>query len=254
MQKGPRSFELKHTRWRLIDFANVVEWLKGYSRTGIRRILRRLGFSLKQAQNFIRSPDPDYDAKWRAVLRAFWQAVEDPAQTVVVFLDEVTYYRRPSLAPNYHLQGHTQPRANETRGANTQTRLVASLNAMTAQVTYLQRSKIGVKALVDFYTQLRAAYPTPKTIYVVQDNWPVHKLEKVLTTMRPLGLTPLFLPTYASWLNPIEKLWRWLRQDVLHLHRCATQLDHLRSQVRDFLNQFSLGSSALLRYVGLFVD
>ncbi|MGQ9628202.1 MAG: transposase [Anaerolineae bacterium] len=29
----------------------------------------------------------------------------------------------------------------------------------------------------------------------------------------------LCLPTYASWFNPIEKLWRWLKQDVLHLHR-----------------------------------
>ena len=27
-------------------------------------------------------------------------------------------------------------------------------------------------------------------------------------------IEPVWLPTYAPWLNPIEKLWRWLRQEV----------------------------------------
>ena len=27
-----------------------------------------------------------------------------------------------------------------------------------------------------------------------------------------------FLPTYAPWLNPIEKVWRWLKQSVLYAH------------------------------------
>jgi hypothetical protein len=31
-------------------------------------------------------------------------------------------------------------------------------------------------------------------------------------------------PPYASWCNPIEKLWRKLKQDVLHLHRRACDL------------------------------
>lgn len=254
LQAGPRALGQGHTRWRLADFGRTLSWLGGRSLTGIRGVLHRLGFSRKQAQNFIRSPDPNYDAKWRAVLRAFGQAVEDPEQTVLVFLDELTYYRRPTKAPDYHPQGQTQPRAHETPGANTQTRLLATLNGITAQVSYLQRSKIGIKALVDFYTQLRAIYPDARTIYVVQDNWPVHNAAEVLAAMHQLGLTPLFLPTYASWLNPIEKLWRWLRQAVLHLHRCADQLDFLRLQVRLFLDQFAKATPALLRYVGLSVD
>ncbi|MGB9722998.1 MAG: transposase [Chloroflexia bacterium] len=58
------------------------------------------------------------------------------------------------------------------------------------------------------------------------------------------------LPTYASWLNPIEKRWRWLKQEVLHLHRWAHDLDQLRRQVWAFLDQFAEGSEALLHYVG----
>jgi hypothetical protein len=61
----------------------------------------------------------------------------------------------------------------------------------------------------------------------------------------------VLLPTYASWCNPIEKLWRKLKQEVLHLHRLADDLTTLRALVKEFLLQFASGSSDLLRYVGL---
>jgi hypothetical protein len=59
------------------------------------------------------------------------------------------------------------------------------------------------------------------------------------------------LPTSAPWLNPIEKLWRWLRQDVLKMHRLAAPWSELRQRVSLFLDQFADGSTELLRYVGL---
>jgi transposase len=89
---------------------------------------------------------------------------------------------------------------------------------------------------------------------VVQDNWPVHKLPEVLQSLQNNDLTPLFLPTYASWLNQIEKLWRWLKQVVLHLHKLEDNLESLRTQVRNFLDSFIWGSDPLLRYVGLLLD
>ena len=58
----------------------------------------------------------------------------------------------------------------------------------------------------------------------------------------------MWLPTYAPWLNPIEKLWRWLRQDVLKMHRLASRWSELKERVRTFLNQFAQGSTRLLEY------
>jgi hypothetical protein len=68
---------------------------------------------------------------------------------------------------------------------------------------------------------------------------------------RLLPIQLVFLPTYAPWLNPIEKLWRWLRQQVLHLHRLSDAWDQLKQRVLDFMIQFAHGSSELLHYVGL---
>ncbi|MGQ9628589.1 MAG: transposase [Anaerolineae bacterium] len=66
-----------------------------------------------------------------------------------------------------------------------------------------------------------------------------------------LSIRLLCLPTYASWLNPIEKFWRWLKQDVLHLHRLGEDWQALRQRVAEFLDQFRSGSLYLLKYVSL---
>ena len=201
--------------------------------------------------NFIHRPDPDYHRKWKVVLPAFMDAANHPDEVVIVFLDEFSYYRPPTLACAYHATGHTLPYAFQAVRSNTRMRLIAVLNGLTGKVTYLQRSKIGILALQEFYQQVRIQYPHAQTIDVVQENWPVHKLAEVFQSMQDHRLTPLFLPTYASWLNPIEKLWRWLKQDILHLHPLAVDLQTLRSQVRDFLDGFAPGSDPLLRYVAL---
>ena len=61
----------------------------------------------------------------------------------------------------------------------------------------------------------------------------------------------MLLPTYAPWLNPIEKLWRKLKQEFLYMHRYAADSpEDLQQRVLDFL-QWSTGSTDLLRYVGL---
>ncbi len=251
LRRSPQAYGIRRARWRLRDVGRALAWLNGCSEGGIYKVLKRLGFSRKQALHFIRSPDPEFRAKWQAILRAFMEAASQPDEVVILFLDELTYYRQPSKAPAYHPQGKTQPLAVQVAGYNTKTRLVAALNGLTGRVTYMQRSKIGKEALAAFYAQVRAAYPDAKKIYVVQDNWPVHMLPEVLQALQAHRLTPLFLPTYATWLNPIEKLWRWLKQDVLHLHRLAHKLDQLRQLVIEFLEQFRDGSDALLCYVGL---
>ncbi|MDQ3706885.1 MAG: transposase [Chloroflexota bacterium] len=195
-------------------------------------------------------------------------------------MDQVTTYRQPTLAAAYEDKGQVQPLAHRSYHSDTLTRIVASLEHTSGRVVYLRASKIGTGQLVEFYRKLRRSYPGAERIYVVQDNWPVHVHPDVLValeaqTTRWLRATPptwpttpsaaatrkwghlqlpiqaVPLPTYASWLNPIEKLWRWLKQEVLHLHTLADDLALLRATIDHFLDRFALGSYQLLRYVGL---
>lgn len=156
---------------------------------------------------------------------------------------------------------------------------MAALDVRTGQVHWRRRSQITVATLVAFFRDLVAAYDG-RPVVVVLDNWPVHFHPDLLAALVPqttpyrlprpghwptepsaaartkwghlhLPIQFLPLPTYAAWLNPIEKLWRWLRQTVVHLHPWADNLTALWLAVAAFLDRFAAGSAALLRYVGL---
>jgi hypothetical protein len=71
LHQSPRQYGLKQTRWRLQDVGRALNWLEGLSEPGIYKVLKRLGFSRKQALNFIRSPDPNYRYKWQQILGAY---------------------------------------------------------------------------------------------------------------------------------------------------------------------------------------
>ncbi|MDX2069469.1 MAG: hypothetical protein SFV55_13665, partial [Haliscomenobacter sp.] len=47
------------------------------------------------------------------------------------------------------------------------------------------------------------------------------------------------------------KLWRWLKQDLLHNHLFTDQWDALKSKVIEWLDQPSHKAQPLLQYVGL---
>ena len=119
-------------------------------------------------------------------------------------------------------------------------------------MNYLDGYIVGRQQVIQFYAQLNCAYPALDRLYVIQDNWNIHTHPDVLTALEQYPrITPVWLPTSAPWLNPIEKLWRWLRQDVLKMHRWVEDWPQVKQRVHDFLDQFAQGSPDLLRYVGL---
>jgi transposase len=241
-----------------------------------------LGLSWKRARRHIHSPDPAYEAKRAEIERIRAQAATSGGRLVCVYVDEVTIYRQPTLAQAWEARGSSQPRAEYSYRSNTQTRVIGSLDPQTGRVVYLRAAKIGISQLVSFWQRLRAAYPEAERIYAVLDNWPVHVHPDVLVILEAqesqwqppgapnwrtkprravnkergdwqLPIQLVWLPTYASWLNPIEKLWRKLQQEEIHIHRVAADLETLRHRIDTFLDQLAGGSPDLLRYVGLLV-
>jgi hypothetical protein len=68
--------------------------------------------------------------------------------------------------------------------------------------------------------------------------------------MRECAATLLKVPT-SSWRNSIEKVWRFLKQELLHMHGWADDWLRLKAEVVAFLDRFSAPNTTLLRYVDL---
>ena len=241
------------SRWSLRAIRATFPWLAGYTLSGVWRVLRRAKLKLRTGRLQQYSPDPAYAAKVDRIMQCLREAVATPEQVVVVFLDEMGYHRWPDAAPAWAPEAPgPRPCTQAAGGNNQQWRIIGALNALTGRLDYGEGYIVGRAKVIAFYRQLVAAYPDAERIYVVQDNWSIHAHPDVLAAVAELPQIELvWLPTYAPWLNPIEKAWRWLRQDVLKLHRLAHAWPALRHRVNAFLDQFADGSQALLHYIGL---
>lgn len=280
LHRLPEHYGLSTSRWTLEGLLASCSWLRLQTLGGLSALLQRLGFSWKGSRQHIRSPDPEYEAKRTRIAKLVEQVRQSNGKQVLLYLDEVSVYRQPTLAHAWETKGKPQALAERDWSSDTCTRVVATLDHQSGQVVYHRDSRIGVAQLVGFLRKVREAYPNAEQIWLVLDNWPVHFHADVLAALQrqpspfelrrakwwsdqpspkalrewgewQLPIQLVGLPTYASWLNPIEKLWRWLRQDCLHLHQWAKQLTKLREQLDKFLDQFRTGSAKLLHYVGL---
>jgi transposase len=239
------------TRWTLRTIRVSVEALRDYSLSGVWRVLQRCDCQLRSPKVRLFSPDPEYASKEASLLRCLHSVAQAPERKELLFLDEMGYNRWPSTAEDWGPAEDAPPEL-QGNGNNSQWRLVGALNAWSGQVDYLDNYIVGRKQLISFYGQLDQRYKEVEQIYVVQDNWSIHQHPDVVTALKRWPrIEPLWLPTYSPWLNPIEKLWRLKRQDVLKAHRLADDWPALRQRVRTFLDQFASGSHAVLRYVGL---
>lgn len=245
LRRGPDD----QSRWRLYSIQANVSFLNDYSISGVWRFMQRHGFSLHSARVQHYSPDPDYLDKETYLHQCLKEAAANPDGCILLFLDEMGYYRWPEPA---HDWAQKAPVTDRKQSKQQPWRLIGALNALTGQVNYLDAYIVGRAKVIRFYQLIAACYEQAEQIYVVQDNWSIHKHPEVMAALENLPtIEPVWLPTYAPWLNPIEKLWRWLREDLLKLHHLADSFERLQQRVRAFLDQFRHGSTELLGYVGL---
>ena len=83
----------------MASLRQACAWLGGLTLAGVHTVLRRARIVWKRARASIRSPDPDYDAKWADVAAAVAAAQAQPGRVIAGYLDEVTVERQPTVAP-----------------------------------------------------------------------------------------------------------------------------------------------------------
>jgi transposase len=241
------------SRWTLRTIRATFDSFADLTLGGVWRALQRCRVGLRSGlvQQF--SPDPEYITKRQYLFKCMNEAASMPGRLELVFLDEMGYARWPETACDWtSLAPAAPPLADRAGSPHRFWRIVGAMNALTGKVDFLDGYIVGRAKLIKFYEQLNQSYHDAERLLVVQDNWSIHRHEDVLAALKQWPrIEPVWLPTYAPWLNPIEKLWRWLRQDVLKLHRLAGDWPSLLGRVNQFLGQFATGSQDLLRYVGL---
>src|SRR5262249_4593227 len=92
---------------------------------------------------------------------------------------------------------------------------------------------VGRQQVIQFSSLRKRASPKKVGVrYGIQANCNIPSHPDVLSAVAEHPrIRPVWLPTYAPWLNPIEKLWRWLRPDLLKMQRWVEDWSQVKQRV-----------------------
>src|SRR5713226_2847381 len=205
----------------------------GMSHTMIGRIWRTFGLKPHLTQSFKLSPDPQLVDKIRDVVGLY---MNPPNNAVVFSFDEKSQIQALERAQPILPMDIGQPeRRTHNYVRHGTLDLFAALNVATGQVIAAYKKQHRAKDFVDFLAAIDASVSPALEIHVVLDNLSAHKAPAVHRwVLRHPRVHFHFTPTYASWLNLVERFFGLLTEQALQ-RGSHTSLPQLRQAIIEYV-------------------
>ena len=216
---------------------------KKYSISGVIALLHRLNFSYKQTTLIPSKADFEKQKEFKKNYDEFApQLKEDEA---LLFMDAVHPQHNTACTHAWIKKG-TQKTIPSNSGRK-RLNINGAYNPFTQDILFLEDKTINAEVVLAFFRQLESFYPNKATIYVVCDQAPYYRDQRIKEFLKSSRIELISLPTYSPNLNLIERLWKLLRKQVISSTYYAHFKD-FKKAVFEFLNDHSKDFKALLRH------
>ena len=186
-----------------------------FSTSGVYSLLHRIGFSWISARPQHEKNDPSAMTLWKdkTLPEAFKNACEsNPDCSVEIwFQDEMRYGEKTSVTRRWSLKASAPRQLKQIGFRNTH--LYGALNPISGERVGLVNPGCNTEAMnihLDLISQ-RIGPGRHALLILDQAGW--HESSKKLVV--PKNITLLSLPPYSPELNPVERLWRWIKRRYL---------------------------------------
>ena len=96
--------------------------------------------------------------------------------------------------------------------------------------------RINSESILDFFNQLELAYPNASNIHVILDQAGYHRSESVKQYLARSKIKVEYLPAYSPNLNPIERLWKVMNEQVRN-NRCFSSAKEFKDSIEEFFGR-----------------
>jgi transposase len=94
---------------------------------------------------------------------------------------------------------------------------VIGLNDTISHKVFIQEDEmLNAEATMNFLRKLEGGYPTKTKIHLFCDNARYYRNKAVTHYLRTSKIQLHFLSPYSPNLNPIERLWKWMKERVIY--------------------------------------
>lgn len=252
IEKGPQEAGFSGACWRSPMIAELIheKYKVSYSVFYIAELLKNMGFSYQKAK-FV--SDHKDEVKRQAWKQEKWPQILDIARlknAYILFGDEASFPQWGSLSYTWAIRGH-QPTV-KTSGNRRAYRVFGLIDYFTGKFfSQSTTERFNSDTYQHFLKGVLAR--TRKHIILIQDGAKYHtsKSMKDFFAAHSNRLTVFDLPSYSPDFNPIEKLWKNLKQSHIHLHYFPS-FDSLQAKVNEALLDFSNAPNDVLALFGFY--
>ena len=201
----------------------------GMSHTMVGRIWRTFGLKPHLTESFKLSPDPQLVDKVRDVVGLY---MNPPHNAVVFSFDEKAQIQALERAqPILPMDFGRPERRTHNYLRNGTIDLFAALNVATGEVLARCKQRHRAQDFVAFLDDMEASVEADLAIHVILDNLSAHKAPVVQRWLiRHPRVQFHFTPTYASWLNLVERFFGLLTDKALR-RGSHTSIPQLRAAI-----------------------
>lgn len=243
----PSGHGLPGHGWTLRKVRRWVKQVFGctVSRSTLRTLLQQQGLSWKQCEKVLKKAKPDQRAAFIAEFQALFQQVCQ-TELRLIYIDEAHIHRDLDLGYTWATTGQPAWRLSDCASLAERINWYGAYDFSQGQCFLWHEGSCNQANTVKFLHQLAAWLgPLAQPVLIIWDGAPWHKTKLVQAAAADLGFLLRPLPSYSPDLNPIEGLWKWMRQEVTQLH-CHPSLHHLFDACQAFIQRINADPQQLL--------
>lgn len=185
------------------------QWGVKYSLRGIHKLLKRLGFSYKKNRLVPSQADPELQrqfVQWLAGLRA-----RMGPDDLLLYSDAAHFKHNAEAGYAWSLKG--EPHLIPANSGRQRYNVLGAYDPQGHEYFFwLTADNINQDKLIEFLTLLRAKFAAKHKIYLILDNASYNHAHRVKAEAKKQAIILDYLPPYSPNLNPIERLWKFVRK------------------------------------------
>jgi transposase len=249
IEEGPEKAGFPGACWRTPMIQELIFKLFGvlYKVRYISQLLRNMGFSYQKARFAVGGKDPKNQNERQKWLDKTWfkaLKLAKERKAYMFYEDEVSFPQWGSLTHTWAKRGQ-QPTV-KTSGIRKCYKAFGLIDYFTGRFFYkTTESRLNSESYIDFLKDVLSK--TRKHIILIHDGASYHESKAVreFIQTRANRLTVYKLPAYSPDFNPIEKVWKKIKEEHIHLHYFPT-FESLKQKVDKALADFAKRGEKLL--------
>jgi len=185
---------------------------KKFSVSGMTKWLKANNFRYKKPHGTPAKADKQRQEEFIA----FYESLKSSkkADEIILFADSSHPQHQTRLAYGWIESGVRK--AEKMTACQKRVNLIGAINLDNHQIEYCKADWINADSIKIFLEQVMAANPDAKKIHLIWDNAGYHKSKEIRDFVEKTKITLHYLPPYSPNLNPIERLWKIMHEQVTY--------------------------------------